>query len=306
MVALMDLNLVRVFDALLAHRSVSAAAAELKLTQPAVSNALKRLRSATGDHLFVRTRNGMQPTAFALAAAKPLLEGLRLIRDGLERSGQFEPATTTRCFRLLMTDAGQMVFLPKLLPSLAVAAPHVSVKVTQVPVASYLEQLETDRADLALGALAPFAQTLVLRRLFSQNYVVLCHRRHPIASRGHRSGALAAFLDSHHVVVRPPNTTEAMLDVLARQYGWSLRIALDVPHFMVLPHVLTDTRLVALVPTLVGEAVTRQSDTVIVEAPFKTPGISIRMGWHQRQQKDAGHRWFRDLVLEQMRTPGAV
>lgn len=88
----LDLNLVRVFDALMQHRSVSGAASALNLTQPAVSNALRRLRALTHDELFVRTRRGMEPTAFSLAAGGALAEGLRLIRHGLERAAPFNPA----------------------------------------------------------------------------------------------------------------------------------------------------------------------------------------------------------------------
>ncbi len=223
-----DLNLVRVFDALMRHRSVSGAATALNLTQPAVSNALRRLRALTDDDLFVRTRRGMEPTAFSLAAGDSLTEGLRLIRHGLERAAPFDPATARRSFRVLMTDAGEMVFLPRIMPRLRRLAPNVDVRVMQLPLARYLETLETDQADFAVGNLHPKAGTLVLRRLFDEEYAIACRRTHALATAAMPEGTAdaTALIAADHVVVRPPNTNEVVSDTLARLHGWSLHVAL--------------------------------------------------------------------------------
>ena len=300
-----DLNLVRVFDALMQHRSVSGAASALNLTQPAVSNALRRLRAITDDDLFVRTRRGMEPTAFSLAAGDSLSEGLRLIRHGLERAAPFEPMTARRSFRILMTDAGEMVFLPRLMPWLRPRAPLIDVQVMQLPLARYLEALETDQADLAIGNLRPKAGTLVLRRLFDESYVLACRRNHPIAL-GAVDGAadLAGIVAADHVVVRPPNSVEVVVDSLARMQDWTIRAALEVPHFMVLAGVLDQTDLVSVLPSMVAHELARRSDLAILKLPFESPTISIRLAWHTRQQKDAGSRWLRQQIITLMGRPG--
>ncbi|QRG06231.1 LysR family transcriptional regulator [Xanthobacter dioxanivorans] len=300
--AAIDLNLVRVFDALMVHRSVSAAAAALNLTQPAVSNALRRLRALTDDDLFVRTRRGMEPTAFALAAGGALSEGLRLIRQGLERAAPFEPATTRRQFRILMTDAGEMVFLPRLMPQLRAKAPMLDIRVLQLPIARYLEALETDQADLAVGNLRPKAGTFVLRRLFEEHHVIVCRRGHPLELSAGQDGVarLDQILESHHVIVRPPNSVDVPLDNLIQAHRWRIRVALEVPHFLVLAGILNQTDMVAVVPSLVAAELVRRSDLVILQVPFICPGISIRLGWHIRQQKDAGNRWLRQQIIELM------
>lgn len=302
----LDLNLVRVFDALMQHRSVSGAAAALNLTQPAVSNALRRLRALTNDDLFVRTRRGMEPTAFSLAAGGALAEGLRLIRHGLERAAPFDPATARRCFRVLMTDAGEVVFLPRLMPRLRAKAPLLDVRVMQLPVARYLEALETDQADLAIGNLQPKAGTLVLRRLFDERYVVACRRGHPLERSAAPDGTacLEGILACDHVVVRPPNSAEVVIDTLVRANRWRLRVALEVPHFMVLAGILDQTDLVAVVPSLVAKELARRSDLVVLQAPFASPTITIRLGWHTRQQKDAGSQWLRQQIVELMSERG--
>jgi DNA-binding transcriptional LysR family regulator len=302
-----DLNLVRVFDALLRHRSVSAAAAALNLTQPAVSNALRRLRELTGDDLFVRTRRGMEPTPFSLAAGESLTEGLRLIRHGLERAAPFDPATARRCFRILMTDAGEMVFLPRIMPRLRRIAPLIDVQVMQLPLARYLEALETEQADLAVGNVQPKAGTLVLRRLFDESYTVTCRRGHPLARAAADSGvaALEQLIAADHVVVRPPNSVEVVTDTLSRLHGWSLRAALEVPHFMVLAGILDQTDLVAITPSMVATELARRSDLVVLRLPCESPRITIRLAWHSRQQKDAGSRWLRQQIIEIMGGPAA-
>src|ERR687887_249825 len=120
-----DLNLLRVFDAVLQERSVTAAAGRLGLTQPAVSNALARLRTLLGDALFVRTQAGMEATPFARGVAEPVRQALALLDSALAHGPGFEPATATRAFRLYMSDLGQIEFLPPLIERVQRAAPGV-------------------------------------------------------------------------------------------------------------------------------------------------------------------------------------
>src|SRR5476649_2201198 len=111
----LDLNLLRVFAAILAEGSVTAAGERLSLSQPAMSNALARLRKVFGDPLFVRTPRGMRPTPYAERLAQPVNQALELVRATLIKEGEFEPASSERVFRFSMTDIGEMVFLPRLL-----------------------------------------------------------------------------------------------------------------------------------------------------------------------------------------------
>lgn len=295
-----DLNLAPVFDAMMRHRSVSGAAAELNLTQPAVSNALRRMREFTQDALFVRTRRGMEPTTFALSAAHRLTDGLRLIREGLQRPPQFDPATATRTFRILMTDAGEMVFLPKLMPRLRERAPGLSIRVLQLPMERYLEALETDQADFAIGSLKATRGAIVVRRMFDDRYVVVCRKAHPLARAKRVAGAppFDALMAADHVVVRPPNVPGSMVEQTLRQNGWRRRVALEVPHYLVLGRILDGADLVTIAPSLVARELARHADLIELEPPFHIPPVTIRLGWHARQKKDGGSGWVRRQIVE--------
>ena len=303
--ATFDLNLVRVFEAMMQHRSVSTAAGALNLTQPAVSNALRRLRALTHDDLFVRTRRGMEPTAFAIAAETSLAEGLRLIRHGLDRAAPFDPQTTRRRFRMLMNEAGEMVFLPRLMPWLHARAPNLDVQVLQLPQSRYLEALETDQADVAIGSMRLKGDALIIKRLFPEHYVIACRRDHPMVASAtpDRVANLEQLLSTGHIVVRMPNATESVVDTLGRLYRWQFRSALEVPHYMVLPGILDETDFVSVVPSLVAQELARRSTVVALELPRRSPDIAIQIVWHSRQQKDPASRWLRQQITTIMTQP---
>lgn len=300
-----DLNLAPVFDALMRHRSVSGAAAELNLTQPAVSNALRRMRQYTQDDLFVRTRRGMEPTTFALSAAHRLTDGLRLIREGIQGPPQFDPSTTTRTIRILMTDAGEMVFLPKLMPRLRERAPGLSIRVLQLPMERYLEALETDQADFAIGSLKATRGAIVARRMFDDRYVVVCRKTHPLTQATRRAGKAPfdTLMAADHVVVIPPNVPGSSVEQTLRKNGWRRRVALEVPHYLVLGRILEGADLVTIAPSLVARELARHADLVVLEPPFHIPPVTIRLGWHVRQQKDVGSGWFRRQIVELLAGP---
>jgi DNA-binding transcriptional LysR family regulator len=153
MTALPDLNLMVVFDALMRERQVSRAAAELGLSQPAVSNALARLRRLLGDPLFVRTPGGMAPTPRALAMAPAVGQALAQLRGALNTAAGFDPAASTREFRLGMTDVGEIYFLPGLLRALGERAPGVLVSTARHSAVQLAEALAGDQLDLAIGLL---------------------------------------------------------------------------------------------------------------------------------------------------------
>jgi DNA-binding transcriptional LysR family regulator len=300
-----DLNLAPVFDALLRHRSVSAAATELHLTQPAVSNALRRLRMLTNDDLFVRSRRGMEPTPYALAAGASLAKGLRLIRDGFERPPQFNPATASRAFRILMTDAGEMVFLPRLMSRLREQAPGLRIQVLQLPIRRYLEALETDQADFAIGNLRTARGAIVTRRVFDDTYNVVCRRGHALVRAAGNNGVapFAALMAADHVLVRPPNVSDSPIERTLRRNGWRRRIALEVPHYLALGRIIGGTDLAAITPSLIARELSRHNDIRALRPPFEIPRIVIRLGWHERQQKEPGSIWLRNQIDELLARP---
>ena len=146
-----DLNLLRVFEALMRDRSVSLAANKFGLSQPAVSNALARMREFVGDQLFVKTRNGMEPTALASELRGPLEHSLATILTALSSKLAFEPATAAMTFTIIMIDIGEVMLLPSLLSNFATNAPAVNLKILDVDRRDYEDYLDNGIADMAIG-----------------------------------------------------------------------------------------------------------------------------------------------------------
>src|SRR5918994_6067164 len=175
----LDLNLLRVFQAILDTRSVTAAASSLGLTQSAVSNQLARLRDAFDDPLFVRTTEGMVPTPRALAIADPVRKSLVAIRLCLEEQLGFDPATSDRTFKIFMSDVGQLIFLPRLLERIAKVAPAVSIHTVQVPQSKMRDMaLESGEVDLAAGYFENFDGSFRQQLLFEEHYVGMVRAGH--------------------------------------------------------------------------------------------------------------------------------
>src|SRR5437764_13192496 len=161
-----DLNLLRVFDAVLRERAVTAAAMGLGLTQPAVSNALSRLRSVFGDPLFVRTPSGMDATPFARELAEPVRQALALLESALAHGPVFDPASATRAFRFYMSDLGQIEFLPPLLERVQKHAPGVRLEAVALEVEDIAAALAAGSLDLAVGFLPGLGAPVRRRPLF--------------------------------------------------------------------------------------------------------------------------------------------
>src|SRR4051812_24245589 len=149
----LDLNLLVVFNQLLAEGSVSKVAENLGLSQPTVSNALARLRKLTDDALFLRTTKGMVPTPFAQQMADPIAHALGMIHSAVNQKSSFDPATARRAFTMGVTDIGEIYFLPKLMRELATVAPGVTMSTVRNSAVNLKDEMEAGHIDLAIGLL---------------------------------------------------------------------------------------------------------------------------------------------------------
>ncbi len=295
-----DLNLLRVFEAIYHSRNVSRSAAKLGMSQPAVSNALNRLRDQLDDPLFIRTTRGMEPTPKAELLASFIHQGLTTIRAGLTSGVAFDPAISTRRYKLLMTGSGAMTFLPKVMSTLSRVAPYVDLSVAEFAVTNYAELLENGIADLAVGRFE-LISSLRSQLIHTSTLVVLLSRDHPLLDRdeqGKPTISYANYVAAAHVDVAPPGAGgDPISDALGLD-GTRLRVALNIPHVGVLPTIMRGTHLIATIPDVLAGDFIAGGDLCTCPLPFTTKTNYIFQWWHKRNDQDAGHRWMRQLFAD--------
>jgi DNA-binding transcriptional LysR family regulator len=300
-----DLNLLRVFEALMKDGSVSAAAGRLGLSQPAVSNSLNRLRELLGDPLFVRTRNGMEPTALALNLRDPLQQSLMNIRAAFSQGLTFEPATSNRIFSLIMIDVGEITFLPPLISKISAIAPSISLRVLELGQEDYEDYLDSGAADLAIGRVI-LHDSFRSEPLLDSPYVAILDSDHPgidISPDGTRSITYETYLQARHIAVLPRGATGNPVDSALARDAKARQIALSIGHTMVLTAILPGTRMIATVPETCTEVLCRDGRLCGVMLPFNVEPSHVLLWWHKRYDRDNGHRWLRTLIAS---TPSAV
>lgn len=291
-----DLNLLRIFHRMMLDRKVSAAAEALGVTQPAVSNALKRLRDLTGDDLFTRSSQGMQPTDFAAQIAEPIGYALATIDGTLNQPSRFDPTTAQHTFHLGLTDIGEVYLLPRLLKETAKAAPYVRFTTVRGTSASLREEMENGGIDLAVGLLPQLQGNFFHRRLMRQNYVLVLRKQHPLA--GKTRWTLKDYVAQEHVVVVSAGTGHGNIDTLMARKGIVRNVRLTVPHFMAIGHVLQATDMVATVPEAFSGLIEQPFDLLSLTHPAGLPTVNIDAYWHRRQHRDPANLWLRNLLVE--------
>lgn len=289
----MDLSLTRVLCAIYEAGSVSRAADALCLTQPAVSHALGRLRREVADPLFVRTATGVVPTPQASQLYLRFREAIRLVEQAVEEAKIFDARSSTRRFRIALSDIGVMVFLPPILRHLQAEAPDVAIDVRQVAVPEMLRALEIGQVDLAVGNLPDLQAHTRHNRLFDEHYVCVLREGHALIKDGLD---LQTFSEARHVAVVSPFSGHQMVEDVLVQNGVRRRVVLETPHFTSVPDIVARTDLIVTVPSRVAELFTVTHGLRHLALPIAGPSFAVRMHWHERSQVDQGHTWMRDVV----------
>jgi len=292
----LDLNLLLIFDRLMQDGRVSRVAESLGLSQPAVSNALRRLRAALGDELFVRTPAGMAPTPYAQQLAGPVAQALLALQGALNVQASFDPARSGRCFTLAMSDVGEIYFLPVLMDVLAREAPGITLRCVPVAEPDLREQMAAGRVDLALGSLPQLQGGFFQQALFRQRYVALMRAGHPLA--GSTPLTAARYREAAHVRVISAGTGHGQVDDALQRLGVTRQVQLTVPHYVALGQVLASTELVATVPERLAERLAGPHGLVSRPLGLKLPGSTIAQLWHAHLHRDPGHQWLRARVVQ--------
>jgi DNA-binding transcriptional LysR family regulator len=287
-----DLKLLKVFDAVHRCGSLSKAADRLGLSQPAVSQALARLRERFDDPLFVRTPQGMEPTPHAIELLRLVVRAIAAIEDTMACHPVFDAARSRRLFRVGLTDIGQIVLLPQLLPHLRELAPQVQVEAFNISDQTP-SMLETGGIDLAIGFIAEFDARFYQQALFDERFVCLSRAGHP---RIRDTMSLQAYVAEEHVVVTTSGTGHLVVDRTVERLKIERKVALRIPSFLALSTIVGSTDLLCTVPRRAGLIMARHGEVSVFDPPFELPAYTVRQHWHERQQFDPGCQWLRRTV----------
>ncbi|AKJ66992.1 LysR family transcriptional regulator [Pandoraea thiooxydans] len=293
-----DLNLLRVFQAILEERSLTHAGYRLGLSQPAISYALGRLRTLFDDPLFVRIPNGMAPTPTAEQLAQPVGRALAAVREALRHAEHFDAGSSTRTFRLSMSDIGEQVFLPPLCEKLQQVAPFLQLEAEQIPVTKVEEALRLGQLDFAVGNLPALKSVTRYALLFHEAYVCMTRKR---AGLPQRSLSAQRFLELSHIAVSSSESSHRTIDDSLRAAGLHRRIALRVPHFTVIPQILQRTDWMVTLPRRVARHFNEHRQFAVYPLPVAIPEVEVTVHWHESFDNDDGNRWLREQIIDTLR-----
>jgi DNA-binding transcriptional LysR family regulator len=290
-----DLNLFRVFDAVCRAGSITRAAEELHLTQPAVSNAIARLRGHFDDPLFVREGRRIVPTPFARGLAGGISGALGSLKDTVRLGYRFDPATSTRRFVFGMRDAIEYALLPSLVRDVSAVGPSIALQSTRFERGRLAQQLGAGGLDLAVDV--PFAHGEDLRQevLVTAELRVAMRQGHPLA-RGRLT--LDRWLSARHVVVSARATGPVLEDLALQQLGRTRDVAVRCQHYYAACEIVASSELVLTLPRYAGGWFRAPVPLHLATLPLPMNTLTMTMYWHRSTDGDPGSAWLRERFRE--------
>ncbi|EMN1927026.1 LysR family transcriptional regulator [Burkholderia ambifaria] len=287
-----DLNLLVIFDALMRERNVTRAALRIPMSQPAMSNALSRLRHLFKDDLFIRSGGAMEPTPRAIELGESVRQILRQTERLMSSDVNFDPATSEREFTARMSDLVGCLLLPQLLATLSESAPRVTLDVLHLSPERTIKALESDELDFGVSMQLQAAPNIRSEKLFMDQMVCVMRADHPL-TKGKLT--LQRFLNADHLRVAMSPTDIRFVDNVLADQGYSRNVVAKVPHWLLIPPILRETQLIAVIS---GKLAARfASEPLAVRAlPFPSEPFSWDIYWHRRNDNSVAHKWMRSLI----------
>jgi DNA-binding transcriptional LysR family regulator len=289
-----NLNLFVVFEALVAERNVTRAAKRLGVTQSAVSNALRQLRSLFDDPLFLRRSAGVEPTPRALALVEPVRRGLGALGDALSPP-RFDPKTADRTFVIATSDFVELVLLPPLLARLSAIAPGVRLEIVPWGLHEVPGLLARGEADLMIGYYGRIPAAHRESSLFTEEFMCLVRKKHPTVGR---TLTLKRWTSVPHVVVSQRPGSRSSVDRALAQLGLTRTIGVRVSHFSIVPEIVARTDFVAALSSRIAIPAARTHGLRLLAPPIALGTSIVGQVWHDRLDADPGHRWLRSVITE--------
>ena len=289
----LDLNLFVVFDAIYQQRNLTRASEVLFMTQPAVSNALKRLRLTLDDPLFVRAAGGVRPTPMADNIIDRVQEALKLLNSSVNEGAQFDPLTSTKTFRLSMNDVAETLVLPRLLDAIKSKAPNISLECYYSGREELERELSGGTVDLALDVPLVSGPQICVQPLVKERYVCIVRKDHPEIGD---SITLDQYLSMDHIQISSRRKGFGFEDYALQRLGRQRNVKVRVHHYHVAPKLIENSDMVLTMPLNMA----RQYDHKILEVPFPIAALDWSLYWHKSADQDQANIWLRKILLEEV------
>ena len=287
-----DLNLFIAFDVIYTEKNLTKAGQVLGITQPAVSNALSRLRELFDDELFTRTSKGMIPTPVANQIISDVRNALSLMQNTISESEKFDPFTADMTFRISIGDSSEYRLLPLLIKQLADIAPKMKVETYLTPRKEAPRELSSGVIDFSIDPPVHSDPHLRHEKIYEEDYVMIVRKNHPILDKSEIT--IEDYLDLTHIHISNRKTGLGHVDMTLYKLGLARNISLRAQNFLVAPHVVEQSDLA--ITTTKGFAVDR--DLAWRTLPFDVDPLVLHLYWHESKESDPSSIWMKDLMLK--------
>jgi len=301
----LDLNLLRIFNTVMIEQNLTRAADKLAMTQPAVSNALKRLRHAFNDELLIRTAYGVKPTPRAESVWPAIREALGKLESAIAPA-TVDPASFVASFRMAMADSTAAYWMPHLIREIEKHAPGMNARMVPLVTRDPRSMLLHGDIDIAVGFFPGVvsmlaggqnanSNTIRHNSLYSGRYVCVMRKDHPLAQQ---PLTLKTYCDAHHLLVSFSGRPHGLIDEILSQLSLQRRILLTVNQFYTAGRVVANSDLITVLPQHLLSSTGVESQLIWRELPFDTPAVNVDMLWHERDAKNPAHKWLRNNLIE--------
>lgn len=291
-----DLNLLVLFDALLRERSVTKAAEAMDISQPAMSNALRRLRKLLDDPVLVRTARGMQPTDRAQMLQRPVRNALTQMEAAIAPNRAFEPQSAERLFTILITDYAASVLLPHVVNVLEREAPNIALNILNAD-SNAIDQVERGQADFLVSRLGKLPANFHQQQLWSDRLACLVRNDHPALLETQGELTLDAFLAQKHILITQTGVGLGRIDDALADQGLSRQISVLTRHYQLPRELVANSDMIVSLPARIARYQARHLGLAVLEPPIELPQFQIGIAWGALDHQDVAHRWLRERII---------
>ncbi|GAB2894095.1 LysR family transcriptional regulator [Paralcaligenes sp. KSB-10] len=293
----LDLKQLRIFVAIFDTGSVGSAARYLNMSQPGLSTALARLRVQLQDPLFIKGSGGMEPTSRSRKLIDPVRAIIRSMETEIIVPPKFDPKTSTREFRITLSDIGEGIYLPLIIRRIEEMAPGLTLQSMYMPPRELEEAMAGGEVDVAAGFFPDIkTSNFFQRRIGLHSFAGIIRAGHPLANS---KLTMKQFLALRHVVVETTGRSQEVFERFLQKHSLQRDVVLRTPHFMSVPIIVATTNVIAVVPQALADFISADPSIKQIQLPFTPPTFQVNLYWHRSSHHDAANKWLRDALISE-------